>query len=114
MRFHELSEEGRIDEVEVVGYFLDTDVGVLQMVLDAFHGMLVDDGQGTLPADFLDNSGQMLGRIAKLVGIVRHGAVSPVVFVHLLHEPSEDIHGAVVAEIGNVFQIGDGSMESTQ
>ena len=114
MCFHKLPEEGRIHEIETVGYFFDTFVRMLQFVLDASYGVLIDDGQWALPADFLDNGRQVLGCVAELVGIVGYRTVTPVVFGHFLHKLAEDIHGAVVAKIGDVFLIGDGSMKSAQ
>ena len=61
MLFHKLPEEGWIDEIEVVGYLLDALVRMFQFVFDTFYGVLVDDSQGTLPTDFLDNSGKVFG-----------------------------------------------------
>ena len=96
MLFHKLPEEGRIDKIEVVGNLLDALVRMFQFVFDTFYGVLVDDGQGTLSADFLDNGGQVFGCIAKLVGIVGYRAMASIVLCHFLQKLAEDVYGAVV------------------
>ena len=114
MLFHKFPEEGRIDEIEAIGNLLDALVRMLQIVFDTFYGVRVDDGQRTLSTDFLDNGGQVFGCKAKLVGIVRYRAMASIVLCHFLQELAENVHGAVVAETGEVLLIGDGPMESPQ
>ena len=97
MSFHELPEEGRIGEIEEVCHFLHAHLGVSQLVFDAFHGMLVDDGKGRPTADFFDDGGKMFGRIAKFVSIISNGTVCAVVFTHFFHKITEDVHGAIIA-----------------
>ena len=84
MLFHKFSEERGIDEIEAIGNLLDALVRMFQFVLDLFHGVLVDDGQGTFSADFLDNGGQVFGCVAELVGIVGYRAMASIILCHFL------------------------------
>ncbi len=106
MLLHELAEEGGVHEVEVVGYLLDAHVGVLQLVLDFEDGVLVDDADGCLAAELLDDGAQVLGAVAEAVGVVGHGAVGAVVGGYLFHELAED--GALpAAVVVHLFRVGD-------
>lgn len=84
MLFHKFSEERGIDEIEAIGNLLDALVRMFQFVLDLFHGVLVDDGQRTFSADFLDNGGQVFGCVAELVGIVGYRAMASIILCHFL------------------------------
>ena len=106
MLLHVLAEEGGVHEVEVVGYLLDAHVGVFQLVLDFEDGVLVDDADGCLAAELLDDGAQVLGAVAEAVGVVGHGAVGAVVVGYLLHKLAED--GALpAAVVVHFFRVGD-------
>ena len=60
MLFHELTEEGRIDEIEMVGNFLDAFVRMYQFVFDELYGMFIDDGKRPFPTDILNHGRKVL------------------------------------------------------
>lgn len=68
VRFHVLSEEGLVGEVELFGNFLDGLVRSLQAVLDVLHDTFVNQFERAFATSLSDDLRQVLGRVAQGIG----------------------------------------------
>ena len=85
-----LGKKRNVGKLKIGRNLLDALAGVLQLADDMFDGILVNQRQGILSADTLDDARQVFGRIAELPCIILQRAVTPVVGSQGLHKTLED------------------------